>query len=113
MASEKDISKNEKELKGEIVKSKKLQEKLKKEASAFKKQFADRTLKLMTSGFGLVSALAWNELIKEVISEYIKPLFGESSGLISLLIYAVFITALAVFVTYQLSKLAEDSDKED
>jgi len=113
MASEKDILKKEEKLKGEIVKSKKLQEKLKKEASAFKKQFADRTLKLMTSGFGLVSALAWNELIKEVISEYIKPLFGESSGLISLLIYAVFITALAVFVTYQLSKLAEDSDKED
>src|SRR3989304_8826779 len=113
MASEQDISKNEKELKGEIVKSKKLQEKLKKETSTFRKQFADRTLKLVTSGFGLVSALAWNELIKEVVSEYIKPLFGESSGLISLLIYAVFITALAVFVTYQLSKLAEDSDKED
>ncbi|OGM13172.1 hypothetical protein A2V80_01040 [Candidatus Woesebacteria bacterium RBG_16_39_8b] len=72
-----------------------------------KKQFADRTLKLLTSGFGLVSALAWNELIKEIVSQYIKPFFGESSGIISLTIYAIFITALAVFVTYQLSKLVE------
>ena len=60
----------------------------------------------MTSGFGLVSALAWNELIKETVNTYIKPYFGESSGLISLLIYAILITALAVFVTYQLSKIA-------
>lgn len=84
------------------------EDKLKKEASAFKKLFADRILKLMTSGFGLVAALAWNELIKEIVNQYIKPIFGESSGLISLLIYAVFITALVVLVTYQLSKLAEN-----
>ena len=80
-----------------------------KEASQFKKHFAERTLKLVTSGFGLVAALAWNELIKELVKEYIKPLFGEFSGLISLLIYAIVITALAVLVTYQLSKLAEKS----
>jgi len=83
------------------------EEEVKKEATAIKKQFADRTLKLLTSGFGLVSALAWNELIKEIVSQYIKPFFGESSGIISLTIYAIFITALAVFVTYQLSKLVE------
>lgn len=108
MVSEKDIEKKERELEKEIARTKRLQDKLKKEASEFKKQFADRTLKLMTSGFGLVSALAWNELIKEVVKEYIKPLFGESSGLITLVIYAVTITALAVFVTYQLSKFAEE-----
>lgn len=63
-------------------------------------------LALATSGFGLVAALAWNELIKEVVAEYIKPVVGEGSGVISLLIYAIFITILAVFVTYSLAKLA-------
>lgn len=92
------------------AKDKRLHQKAIKEAREFQKHFADRTLKLMTSGFGLVAALAWNELIKEFVSEYIKPLFGESSGIISLLIYAILITALAVFVTYQLSKFAEKKD---
>ena len=70
-----------------------------------KKEFADKVLTLVTSGFGLVAALAWNELIKEVVKEYIKPLFGESSGTISLLIYAVFVTFLAVLITYNLTRL--------
>lgn len=105
-SSAKAIEAKEKQLEKELEKTKKLQNRLKSEASKFRKQFAKRTLALMTSGFGLVSALAWNELIKELVKEYVKPFFGESSGLISLTIYAVFITALAVLVTYQLSKLA-------
>ena len=62
-------------------------------------------LDLSTSGFGLVAALAWNEFIKEVINQYIKPLVGGASGLISLLIYAVLVTVLAVVVTVNLSRL--------
>ena len=84
-------------------------EKVGKETKQFKRQFAKKTLVLVTSGFGLVAALAWNEVIKEVVKVYIKPLFGESSGLISLVIYAVLITFLAVLVTYNLSKVAEKS----
>jgi len=84
-----------------------LKDKVKKEASVFRREFAKKILNLMTSGFGLVAALAWNELIKEIVKEYVKPFFGESSGLISLAFYAVFITLLAVFVTYNLSRLAE------
>ena len=82
-------------------------EKAKKETKQFKKRFTRQTLSLVTSGFGLVAALAWNELIKEIVKEYVKPIFGESSGVISLLIYAVFVTLLAVLVTYYLSRLAE------
>ena len=82
-------------------------EKIKKETNQLKRQFASQLLKLVTSGFGLVAALAWNEVIKEIISEYIKPLFGESSGIISLIIYAVTVTLLAVLVTYQLSKISK------
>jgi len=63
-------------------------------------------LTLATSGFGLIAALAWNELIKEVVARYIKPFFGANSGVISLLIYAILVTILAVVITYNLTKLA-------
>lgn len=83
-------------------------QKLSKEALEFRKRLVGEMLKLATSGFGLVAALAWNELIKEVIKQFIEPLFGKGSNLASLLIYAVAVTFLAVFVTYQLSKLIKD-----
>lgn len=68
-------------------------------------------LTLATSGFGLVAALAWNSLIQEFVNSYVKKLLPNGSGIISLLIYALVITALAVFVTYQLSKLSEKLQK--
>ena len=80
-------------------------DKLKKEADEIKKQFAKQILTLVTSGFGLVAALAWNEVIKEIVDVYIKPFFGEGSGLVSLFIYALFVTVLVGIVTYQLSKI--------
>ena len=82
--------------------------KVSKEAQKFRTQFLSELLKLVTSGFGLVSALAWNELIKEVIDTYLRPFFGESSRLISLLVYAVVVTFLAVLITYQLSKISKE-----
>jgi len=66
---------------------------------------------LATSGFGLVAALAWNNVIKEAVEIYIKPIIGEKSGLFSLIIYAILITALAITVTFQLSKLEEKFEK--
>lgn len=62
---------------------------------------------LSTSGFGLVAALAWNNLIQELISNYIKKWLPGNSGVISLLIYALVVTVLAVFITLQLSRLAQ------
>lgn len=67
----------------------------------------DQMLTLATSGFGLVAALAWNNVIQETVDAYIKPYISKGSGLISLLIYAVLITILAVFTTYQLTKLQQ------
>lgn len=81
--------------------------KLTQEAKSLQKEIFEKMLNLSTSGFGLVAALAWNELIKEVVNQYIKPLVGGASGLISLLIYAILITVLAVVVTINLSKLIE------
>jgi hypothetical protein len=62
-------------------------------------------LSLATSGFGLVAALAWNSVIQDFVNNYIKKFLPVGSGTLSLLIYAVIITFLAVFVTYQLSKI--------
>ncbi|MBU0619235.1 hypothetical protein KKD62_03300 [Patescibacteria group bacterium] len=64
-------------------------------------------LALATSGFGLVAALAWNNVIKETVEVYIKPCLGQQSGILSLLIYAAIVTVLAVIITLQLSKLEE------
>lgn len=81
----------------------------KNKASLKKYQIAviNQMLKLATTGFGLVAALAWNELIKTFINDYIKTKISVGSGIISLLIYAIIITFLAVVITLQLSRLAE------
>lgn len=68
-------------------------------------------LTLATSGFGLVMALAWNSLIQEFVNDYVKKYFPSNSSLISLLLYAVVITILAVIVTFQLSKIADHLDR--
>lgn len=61
-------------------------------------------LTLATSGFGLVAALAWNSFVQEFVNSYIKTWF-PAGGLVSLFLYAVIITILAVMVTLQLSRL--------
>lgn len=81
--------------------------KAKEEVKKYRLVIVQQMLKLATSGFGLVAALAWNELIRNFINEYIKTKISVGSGMISLLIYAIAVTCLAVAVTLQLSKLAE------
>lgn len=60
---------------------------------------------LATSGFGVVVALAWNEAIKGTVNQFISPYLGKSGGVISLAIYALVMTVLAVLVTMQLSQI--------
>jgi hypothetical protein len=67
------------------------------------KGIVKQMLALATSGFGLVAALAWNEVVKEFVNTQIKPYFNGGTSLLSLIIYAILITTLAVVVTYQLS----------
>ena len=62
---------------------------------------------LSTSGFGLVAALAWNNVVQKFVSDYVEKFLPKGSGLISLLIYAILITALAVLITFQLSRLLD------
>lgn len=60
---------------------------------------------LATSGFGVVVALAWNEAIKQLVDQFINPYLGAKSGVVSLFIYAMIMTFLAVMVTMQLSQI--------
>jgi hypothetical protein len=77
------------------------------EKKQLKLELVTQMVTLSTSAFGLVAALAWNSVIQEFVTIYIKPLIGSGSGLISLLIYAVIVTILAVVITLQLSRLKE------
>jgi cytochrome b subunit of formate dehydrogenase len=62
---------------------------------------------LATSGFGFVAALAWNNLIQELVNSYIKKNLPENFGIISLFLYAVIVTSIAVFITLWISRLIE------
>lgn len=62
---------------------------------------------LSTSGFGLVAALAWNNVIQEFVNNYVRKVLPDGSGLWSLFIYAVIVTLLAVLVTYQLTRILD------
>lgn len=77
-------------------------------------QIVKQLLTLATAGFGLVAALAWNDAIQFVFKEYLDPIFkGTSGGIVSRLFYAVVVTAIAVFVTYNLSRIMRESKEED
>jgi hypothetical protein len=83
----------------------------KTEEKQLHQELIKQMLTLATSGFGLVAALAWNSLIQELVNSYVKKFLPNGSGIISLLIYALVVTVLAVFVTYQLSKISDKINK--
>jgi hypothetical protein len=76
-------------------------------------EFIRQMLTLATSGFGLVAALAWNSLIQEFVNVYIKKWFPNDARIVSLLIYAIIVTLIAVAVTLQLSRILKRLEKEE
>ncbi|MGM0438922.1 MAG: DUF5654 family protein [Patescibacteria group bacterium] len=67
-----------------------------------RKQIVDKLSTLVASAFGLVAALAWNGAIQAIF----KEVFGTADGVVSMLIYAVVVTIIAVIVTIWVAKLA-------
>lgn len=75
---------------------------------SIRKELLAQMVALSTAGFGLVAALAWNEAIQAFVTEYVDRYISSGSGILSRFLYAVLITLIAVFVTYELSKLSKD-----
>lgn len=75
-------------------------------------EVAKQMVALSTAGFGLVAALAWNSLIQEFVNTYIKRWLPGSGKLITLGLYAIIVTVLAVFVTLQLSKIVKKLEEK-
>ena len=76
-------------------------------------EIAKQMVTLSTAGFGLVAALAWNSLIQEIVNTYIKKWLPGNGKLISLGLYAIIVTVLAVFVTLQLSKIVKRLEEKN
>lgn len=79
----------------------------------FHVELAKQMLTLATAAFGLVAALAWNTFIQEFVNTYIKQWFNVGGKLLSMGIYAVIVTILAVVVTWQLSKVVKRLEEEN
>jgi len=60
-------------------------------------------ISLASAAFGVVAALAWNGAITALV----KQIFGTGGEIISLFIYAIVITVIAVIVMVNLAQLAE------
>ena len=75
----------------------------------FKEELKKRSFGYITTAFGLVAGLAWNEAIKAFI-EHFFPL--SQSGMIAKFVYAVFITVLLVIISVYILQVPE-KEKEN
>ncbi len=66
------------------------------------KKFVEKFAALITGAFALLAALAWNDAIKTLINTYVS----KGDDVLSLFIYAVIITILAVLVSYYINEFA-------
>lgn len=78
-----------------------------KELEEIQKEIKEKTLTLLLAGFGLVTALAWNDAIQTMF----KVLFPKSEGVIGKFIYAIAVTFIVVIISLQLKKIFEKKEK--
>ena len=78
-----------------------------------KLEILEKLSSLITAGFGLVAALAWNE----VIQEFFATIFPRPNMLLGKLVYAVIITLIVVIITVKLGdvigKIKETISEEE
>lgn len=65
----------------------------------------DKFTILVTSAFGLIAALAWNEAIKDFLKTFGFEEYGP-------LVYAIVVTVLAVVITLLLGWIANKTKKK-
>ena len=66
------------------------------------KEVIKTIITLVTTAFGLVAGLAWNDAIQALISQ----VFEAGSALTGQVVYAVIVTIIAVVVTLLLARMA-------
>jgi len=65
-------------------------------------QFLETMATLITAGFGLVAALAWNEAIKALIAKYVPDM---GAAVVSLFVYAIIVTVIVVIASVSVARL--------
>lgn len=68
-----------------------------------KAQVIEKLATLITAAFGLVAALAWNGAIQEIF----KQVYGETSTITAMIIYAAVVTVMAVIATVWIGKVSD------
>ncbi len=77
------------------------------EVKSLKLEILDKMSSLVTAGFGLVAALAWNDAIKALF----EIIFPKTSTIIAQFVYAIIITVVIVIITIKLGKLTDVAKK--
>jgi hypothetical protein len=86
-------------------------EKTKESVKETNKEIVSQALGMVSSAFVLVAALAWNDAIKDLITQYLK----SDTGVVSRFVYAIIVTVIAVVITMRLNKIVQkfkDSEKQ-
>lgn len=82
---------------------------LKKKATHLSKEFVATVISLVTTAFGVVVALAWNEALTRLFQETISE---PGRQVLALMLYALIVTGIGVAVIVALSRLAHRLDAE-
>jgi hypothetical protein len=77
--------------------------------SKFHEELRRRSFGYITTAFGLVAGLAWNEAIKSVIENFFPR---NDGGMIAKFVYAIFITVLLVVISVYILKTDGDKTKK-
>lgn len=72
----------------------------------FKEELRKRSFGYITTAFGLVAGLAWNEAIKAFIERFFPMSTG---GMIAKFVYAIVITITLVFISVYILDINEES----
>lgn len=79
------------------------------ERKSLKVEILEKMGQLVTTGFGIVAALAWNDLIKKFFD---KAFSRPEDNLWAMFGYAVVVTVLIVVLTYVLGRLLDRAKKQ-
>jgi len=90
------------------MRKKRILKQIKNEVGEVRREFKEKVITLILGGFGLVTALAWNEAIKTLF----ETLFPKKSELVGKFIYAAIVTIIVVLLSLQFKKISRISERK-